>query len=271
MKAKLIFSLVVIVLLLSITKACKEKQKAQPELPPAETFEVKNIEGDSVMEPKNHTEYGYNWWASARIVFVWRYKIGEYAGVPIVAYKEAFNHQPVYTDDEKWLWEYSFTYESKTYGVKLYGYYEDTTASWEMHVSLDNVFQDFVWITGTSNNSGSEGKWIINGSYDEPYPLFDIDWTYNRDDNTRSVKFTVKDDKYIDDEMVGYILYQNDLTGDFDTYYDIMMNEFEDQTQIYYNSKLKNGKIKSEYFDFIGMNDGKWHCWNEQAEDIECN
>ncbi len=240
------------------------KKKTPPDLPPENAFVLNDMEGDTTNLKSMPEGYG-NWFIAAADVAIWTTIIKIGLAVPVTAYVEALKHEPTHVSGDKWLWEYTVNVGLATYTAQLYGEFNaDKGVNWEMHISKSGGFQDFIWFTGSQNAEGTSGQWILYESPTENHQLLQIDWTRNLDDNTGTLKYTNIEPE--GPENGGYIYYGNDQTGDFDAFYDIYNKGKDNLTEIDFNTKYKNGRIK----DFNVFQDSAWHCWDENLLNTDC-
>lgn len=240
------------------------KKKSAPAIPPESTFVLQNIDGDTTA--KSHPEFLYqNFGHAALKVGFWTAISSVALIVPVTAYQKALEQDPQHVEGTKWVWEFQFGVGFNIYTVQLFGETLDDKVEWELHVSLPDVFDDFVWYTGTHDLDGTEGQWILYKSPSEDVPFIQIDWTHNDANNTGTIKYTNIEPEGT--ENGGYIFFGNGQDGDYDAFYDIYNKGIDNLTEIEFNTTANNGRIKSPNFYF----DDAWHCWNEQFLDDYCN
>ncbi len=239
------------------------KKKTPPSLPPESAFIMSDMDSS---QQKTYSDGIGNWLYASTNVAVWTSLIKVGLAVPTAAYVEALKHEPTHVSGDKWLWKYDVNVGFATYHVKLYGTFNsEKGVDWQMEVSKEGGFQDFVWFTGTQNAEGTSGQWILYKSPDENHELLQIDWTRNNDNNTGSLKYTnIEPDGA---ENGGYIYYGNDQGGDYDAYYDIYNKGKDNLTEIDYNTTYHNGRVKDPQF----FGDSLWHCWDENFFNVDCN
>ena len=255
-----LFLLILVSFSLVFMSSCKKK--TPPELPPESAFVLQDMEGDT---SKSLSKSYTNWFYAASDVIIWTTIIKVGLAVPVASYVEALKQEPRHVSGDKWLWEYSVDVAFATYNVKLYGEFNaDKGVNWELYVSKNNDFQDFLWFTGSQNAEGTSGQWILYKSPDENHQLLQIDWTRNIDDNTGTLKYTnIEPDGA---ENGGYIYYGDDQSGDYNAFYDIYNKGKDNLTEIDYNTQFHNGRIK----DYNVFKDSLWHCWDENYLDVDC-
>jgi hypothetical protein len=166
------------------------------------------------------TQENFGW--SAFHVGAWSTIIGVGMIVPVAAFVESFNHDPVQADDGKWQWSYDVTVNPSTevqYTCKLVGWVEDGNVFWEMYISKEGEFTEFMWYSGTHNLPATEGTWTMYQSPSEPNPWLGIEWHHTVSTNTGDLKYTniVPGGA----ENGGYIFYGSDTDMDYDRFYQI--------------------------------------------------
>lgn len=241
--------------------SCKKEYESPPELPPIESFitdfsdfNINKALGDST-----------NWKFAAENVGLWNTLISSRLSVPVASYIEAVNsHTPIYQSDDTWLWEYSFSdLLNNMYTAKLYGTLKTETVNWEMFISKEETYLDFLWYTGISHIDGSKVNWIL---FDDPHSatkLLSIE--YNEiSNNTENIKYT--NIIPVDTETGAYILYGNDRNTDLNAYYHIFNKGKDNLIEIEWNQTSKNGRVK----DFNKFDDNEWHCWDGSLQNTVC-
>lgn len=272
---KNIFKVFVIgIILISFTIiSCDEGEKDEdaPQLPPKESFIIDfsdfNNSSDTLKSTKATLTYK-NWGAAYFQASVWNFIIAVKGIVPVTAFVESFNHQPVYEGVKTWSWTYDYTIGSATYTAKLTGKILETEeVKWEMYISkaaLIGAYTDFKWYEGVARLDRTSGHWILYNNPTDVYELIRIDWTKNWDNNTGGIKYTniVPDGP----ENGGYIAYG--IVGDtvFDAYYEIYNKGKDNLTDIEWNRTTKVGRIS----DPLTFGDEDWHCWDNLLLDIVC-
>lgn len=252
-----IFSLAV---LLSVTSC--EKEPEQIDLPPAESLVM-----DLSQFPKKATKavgksFG-NWFYASGSVFVWNAVIVANVAIPVTAYAEAFNHTPVYLDDNSWEWSYSVVVNDKTYETTLVGSRIDR-ATFSMTMSLSEVggFQNFEWFNGVIRYDHTEADWTLSHSPLNPTDYLQIHYEKDFDTEIRSIRYTVIDPE--NEIYDAYIEYGLDPALDFDAHYIIYKEE--NTSSIEWNTDTKAGHVK----DPLYFQDELWHCWDGLQQDVDC-
>jgi len=243
--------------------SCKNEKEFVPELPPRASFITDFSDFDNNKSISETTKL--NWGHAAGNVFVWNAIITVGLAVPIASYAEAVaNHEPIYQGDDTWLWEYSFPNAKNIYSAKLFGTVSDNSIYWEMFISKDGEYDDFMWYTGTSLLDGSKVNWTLYNKPGDESELLSIEYNKVSEDIGNITYTNIVPNGA---ENGGYIKYGNDSDNDFDSYYQIYNKGLDNLISIEWAHLQKDGRVKDE----IKFQDTEWHCWNENQEDIECD
>lgn len=231
----------------------------KPQIPSISTLSMdfSNFKNDTIISKNESTD---NWYKSALKVINWYSVIYPTQTIPEKALEEAGNYKPVY-EAGSWLWSYTINIEDVEYKVKLYGTVETLKITWDLYISKEGYYTDFLWLTGFQNISGTEGQWQLFKNYSENYDYLQIDWSYNKDEDWRTVKYKNISPGSIDFES--YILYSNSNDSFYDSFFEICKPTDNDTTIISWNSQLKYGKSKSSK-DFF------FKCWDEYYFNVDC-
>ncbi len=204
-----------------------------------------------------------NWTWAATNALVWNTLITFGFAIPVAAFLESFNHEPVRQPDGAWLWDYNFTV-GVFHLAELYGKIEDDEVVWEMYISREGAYTDFLWFFGRSALDGSEGTWTLNQDPDSEIPMIGIEWHRDTEAGTADIKYTniVPGGA----EYGGYIHYGVTGGDPYDAFYDIYNVGKDNHTSIEWNLDDKYGRVKDpEHFGDEG-----WHCWDGLLDDVAC-
>ena len=263
-KFSLLFMLIAFSSTLFLSSCKKEETGDPPDVPP---------EGAFVMDYSSFKENGnkvgdatyLNWTRSVVHVGVWNVILTVGLAVPVAVYVEALKQTPQHHSGKTWLWEYTVKVGLQTYTAQLYGIKDDSEVKWEMYISQEGGFQEFLWYTGTHNLDVTEGQWILRESPTKDHDFLQIDWKRNHTDSTTTITYT----NIIPGgaENGGYIAFSNQESGDLDAFYDIYNKGKDELTEIEWNTDELFGRIKAPHLYF----DEVWHCWSSAQEDIVCD
>jgi hypothetical protein len=205
-----------------------------------------------------------NWAYAAFNVGFWNI-VGFFGlAVPVASFVESFNHTPVQQPDYTWVWTYDVPVGGVVYIVELHGKYIDNGVRWEMYISKQGEYSDFLWYYGESDLPATEGYWVLKNKPAVPTDLLRIDWHRNLADKTSDIKYmnVVPGGS----ENGGFISYAITRATTYDRSYEIFNKGKNETTNIEWNSVTKEGRVK----DALHFGDGNWRCWNSQLVNTEC-
>jgi hypothetical protein len=263
MKRIMLKSVVAIVFLSTLLVSCKkDEKKTSPVLPPQESMlmNFSNFSSAKKSISINDTVGYGNWGASALTVGFWSLAVYINSAIPVAAFKEAFNHQPVSLGDTTWRWAYSID----NYGFKLDAKMNSSSTNWTMYVTktsgLGMNFTDFIWFTGTSSNNGTSATWRLNrGPEFNGRPYLDVTWTKNV-----SLRYTLVDTT---EAGVGnYLEYDKINEAGLDAQFLIRTVDHLNDVDIQWNLANNNGRVKCQKW----YNNLDWHCWDNNHKNTTC-
>jgi len=240
-----------------------------PDLPPQSTFVMDFDEFNQfVLYSPQAGDVGgpmtkQNWGQSVVRIAFWNLALTVTLAVPVAAFVEAFEHDPVQLEDGSWEWTYSITADVE-HTCRLIGNIEENEVSWSMYLTKEGEFTDYLWYSGTHNLPATEGTWTVNRGPDQTNPFMGIEWH-------RTVSTATGDLKYTniipgDAENGGYIFYGSTTDTDYDRFYNIYNKGQDNLAEIEWNFTDKNGRVKDENF----YGDTDWHCWDTNLDDVDC-
>ncbi len=205
-----------------------------------------------------------NWGWAALNVGIWNLIVTVGMAVPVATFAESFNHEPERQPDGSWLWTYDLTVAGIVHTAELYGSIDNDGTDWEMYVSKQGFYQDFLWYSGEADLFLTEGTWTLNKHPEEPIPFIFIEWHRNLQDDTADIKYTniVPESP----ENGGYIFFGTTTDTTHNAFYDIYDKVHDNHSDIEWHRATKDGQVKDP--DHYG--DESWHCWDSSLEDIEC-
>ncbi len=242
--------------------SCKKDLKYPPALPSEETFifviddfELKSLQDTTMV----------NWWRAKSIVKNWNLTILENLSVPISSYLKATKTQnPLYQSDNTWLWEYDFYDGEINYSSKLFGTENTDSVIWEMYITKEGEYNDFLWFSGICFNNNNTVLWKIYDNPDNAEELMSINYNKQSSD-VIDIKFTNISPS--DAENGSYFLLGKSNTDNFNRYFKSFTKTDDKKLEITWSSEIGYGKISS--FDLY--QDSNWHCWDESLKDVDCN
>ena len=205
-----------------------------------------------------------NWsWAAGHIA-VWNSVLTLTLAVPVAAFVEAFNHQPIKQSDGSWLWQYNITVQEALYTAKLNGKTVAEGVEWKMLLTKEGDYTDFEWFTGFSNLPASEGTWMLNKDPNSPSAFLSIEWKRNTQEETADVKYTLLSPALPQDGS--YIFYGKTNEVPLNRFYQIFKAESNNVIDIKWSYESYFGRVK----DSIYFEDTNWHCWDDRLDDTDC-
>ena len=257
--------LVLIFGIVLIFSGCKKEDEPAPELPPESSF-IMNFDDfsnpDDTLNNREITTY-HNWGYAYVNVAVWNTLITVGLAIPVASFLESFHHEAIYHPNaNNWTWTYNFWASLNLFKAELTGYLQADSVVWEMRITRQNHYTDFLWYHGKSSIDRSGGYWTLNEDPLNPSPLLQIDW-FNHAIGTSDIKYTNIEPG--GSENGGYIFYGTTLE-EFERFYDIYNKGQDNLTEIEWSHINKNGRVK----DPNKFGDQDWHCWDVTLEDIIC-
>ncbi len=258
-KGKLLF--VVLFLLTLVFKGCEKDKEEKLQLPPESAFSIDlspfagQVKSTAVPEPGTRTNFA----VAVTTVSFWNAIIAGVVAIPAYSYVKAFEYEPVRVSNDKWKWGYDVSFLGTLYTAELYGEVVGAEVEWEMYVSQQGGFSEFLMYDGRCNIQRTEGYWRLYENPLAPAEFLRIDWTYNWEEQTGTVKYTYT--KEGADTKDNYIEYGITTDTDYNTYYDLYSKPEDKYFKIRYNTTTHEGRIEYE---------GNWYCWNSLLYDVEC-
>jgi hypothetical protein len=271
-----IASLILLVVIALQIGACSENETAltqgdKPVLPPQSSMAIDFNEFPDTNSPSpifkfepTDTILRGNWGWAAIHVGVWSTIIKIGLAIPVAAFAESFNHQPVQQPDGSWLWSYTVNISGIDHTAKLFGKNVTNGIEWRMLLTKAGFYTDFEWFTGFSNTPATEGTWTLNHNPNDPFPFIFIEWSRNVEENTGEVKYT----NIVPNapENGSYIHYgkTNDVT--YNRFFNIFGQEENRLINVEWNYEGHFGRVK----DPMHFGDENWYCWDENLIDTIC-
>jgi hypothetical protein len=211
---------------------------------------------DPVITTPNALGDHSNWVFAALNVGFWN--LAGFVGltIPVTAFVESIKQTPVKQPDGSWIWTYSITVQEVTYTAELHGKYIDSGVRWDMYITKENEYSDFLWYYGESNSGSTQGYWVLKNKPSNPNDLLRIDWHRNPANETGDIKYTniVPGGA----ENGGYISFAVTKGQDPDRSYTIYNKGKNETTYIEWSSVTKTGRVK----DSLHFGDSNWHYWD---------
>ncbi len=256
----------VILLTFCLFAGCEKDKENKLQLPPESAFvmDLSAFNGDqkSVLVASDiNTRNAFA--IAATTVGFWNLILAGVMYVPTVSYIKAFDYQPVRQANNKWLWSYTVDGLLYTYTAKLYGEVVGDHINWEMYLTKSGVYEDFLWYEGVCNTERTEGTWTLYAENpDVQTKAMDIEWTYNWEQKTGSLKYIYA---LPDNNEGNYIEYGITDNTDFNAYYDLHSIPQNTSWHILYNTTTEEGSIS-----VISTGGTEKYCWDSNHDDIVC-
>ena len=205
-----------------------------------------------------------NWGFAALKVGFWSVIIIAGMVIPVAAFVESFKHTPEQQPDYTWVWSYEVEVDGVLHNAELHGKYIDSGVRWDMFISKQNEYSDFLWYYGESDLPATEGFWVLKKSPSDATDLLRIDWRRDLAEGSHDIKYT----NIIPNgpENGGYIFHGVTNDDTYDRFYEIYNKGEDNYTYIEWNYTAKDGRVK----DSRHFNDNDWHCWDSEYFNADC-
>lgn len=242
------------VIIIGITGCEKDKTEEAPDLPPISSMV---INFDSFNTTKTTGSY-VNIGKAVTHVLYWNTMLTLQFAIPVAAYTEAMEQEAERIDNDTWQWSYNVEIEQTTYAILLTADVTGEIVDWEMKVSQEGGFQDFVWYTGSSNVTATTGNWTLFQNPADPSALIEITWNHDYEAETFDVKYeNVSGDDY-DGSYIYYAITEDPV---FNANYEIYNAFSGSSVLVNLNTVTHVGNIT------VGQT---IYCWDENYLDVEC-
>ncbi len=205
-----------------------------------------------------------NWTFAALNVGFWNLVGFIGLAIPVTAFVESIKQTPVKQPDGSWIWTYSITVVGTTYTAELHGKYVSSGVRWDMYITKENEYTDFLWYYGESDSNNTKGYWVLKDKPSNPNDLLRIDWHRNPVNETGVIKYTniVPGGT----ENGGYISFELSQVETYNRAYVIFNKSKNETTYIEWSSTNKAGRVK----DSVHFKDSNWHCWDSNLNNVTC-
>ena len=269
-------SVTVFVLLFSLFVGCGDDgntsaKPTPPEIPPVSSFvmDFSDFIASQEYQPSGSDRARDqmsvdNWSWAATNVLIWNTLITVGLAVPVAAFIESFHHEATRQPDGTWVWDYNFIANHVVHLAELHGRLVDEEVQWEMYISKEGEYTDFLWYSGASDLGATEGTWTLFATPADPAPLVGIEWNRDPGNGTADIKYTniVPEGP----ENGGYIFYGTTGGDPYDAFYDIYNKGLDNHTGIQWNRTTKAGRVA----DPNHFGDSDWRCWTPDHQDASC-
>jgi len=201
-----------------------------------------------------------NWTFAALNVGFWNIVGILGLAIPVASFVESVKQTPVKQPDGSWIWTYSITVSGITYTAKLQGKYTTGGIRWDMYISKQGDFTDFLWYYGESDLGGTHGYWLLKEKPSKPDDLLRIDWNRDPASETGDIKYTNISPGGL--ENGGYISFVVNRQEPYNRIYTIYNKGRNETTYIEWNFTTKAGRVK----DAGHFNNDEWHYWDSNLK-----
>jgi hypothetical protein len=230
------------------------------------TVSLVSLHSQSIPSAANVNALGdrSNWTFAALNVGFWNLAGFVGLAIPVTAFVESIKQTPVKQPDGSWIWTYSITVAGTTYTAELHGKYISSGVRWDMYISKQNEYTDFLWYYGESDTNNTKGYWVLKDKPSNPNDFLRIDWQRNPTNETGDIKYTniVPGGA----ENGGYISFEVSKGETYNSSYVIFNKGKNETTYIEWSSTTKAGHAK----DPLYFKDSNWHCWDSNLNNITC-
>jgi hypothetical protein len=265
---KLTKSILLALSLVFLLSSCGKKADGPaPELPPEasfimdfQDFEDGKMASGRLSEDSTFSNFGF----AATNVLIWNVVITVNGVVPVAAFRESFNHQPEWDRRlQRYVWEYNVTVLGRQYTASLQGWIDGADSRWEMYISQQGGFQNFLWYSGRSAITRANANWTLNKDPYNPTEYIGIEYNANSFNDAR-------------------IRYTNIIPGDAGNggYIEFMIVDDPDRDRAYHIYGAAEDRlieIEWSHFNLVGrvkdevhFGDTDWHCWDAAYLDVNC-
>jgi hypothetical protein len=205
-----------------------------------------------------------NWTFAALNVGFWNLAGFIGLAIPVTSFAESIKQTPVNQPDGSWIWTYSITVAGITYSAELHGKYISSGVRWEMYITKQNEYTDFLWYYGESDTNNTKGYWLLKDKPSNPNDLLRIDWQRNPANETGDIRYTNIVPGGI--ENGGYISFEVSQDEPYNRSYIIYNKGKNETTYIEWSNTTITGRVK----DSIHFKDNNWHCWDSNLNNVTC-
>jgi len=279
---RILTHLLLVMSLLLLIPGCDDVSGA-PTIPPMETFlipfeafpdngasSLASVASLSTHPGEQHpgsralTASQSNWNHAALNVGFWNLAVVVGLAVPVAAFQASFRNIPLQQEDGSWVWSYAVRIGETVHSAKLHGQFITEGVRWDMRISKEGEYEDFLWYYGESDLPATDGFWILKQSPAVPEDLLRIDWSRNVSAETHTIRYTniVPDGP----ENGGYIDARHTDDTPYDRIWDIYNKGQDNHTYIEWSSATGEGRVK----DVQRFGDEEWHCWDGDRLNVVC-
>lgn len=265
-KPHLLQAILFLAIVIVLAESCKKNDDPPPpELLPATSFLMDFADfsdPDDTLHQRSIESYK-NWGRAYSQVVVWNTLLKVGLAVPVASFQQAYNSAGVYhPEDESWVWIYGFKLNGVQHIGELTAFRQNDNVIWEMRISKENHYDNFLWYNGLSTKDQTMGYWILNESPENPNPLIRINWIQNNNGVSGIEYINIKDGSPDEHSYISYGF----ADGELDRHYRIYTMRYDNLTEIEWNHTDFRGRTKDAWH----FEDIDWHCWDTNLQDITC-
>jgi len=243
------------VLVISLAGCEKEKKDEAPPLPPASSMIIDLSVFNTAKGTGSYTNIGM----AIGAVIYWNSVLTIGLAIPVASYEEAFNHEAVRADNDTWQWTYDVVVNDTTYTAVLTADVTEDMVDWEMSVSREDGFQDFIWYTGSCDILATSGTWTLYKSPADPVELMGITWNHDYETETFDIEYLDISGGDYDGSYISFGVTEDPV---FNAYYERYNSVQETTWTINLNTETHEGNISN------GTN---IYCWDADYLDMACD
>ena len=178
--------------------------------------------------------------------------------IPVAAYAEAFNHEPVRVDNDTWKWSYAV---DDIYSAELVADVISDSVYFNMYISKAASYEDVLWFSGKCDVLGTGGTWTINNvNVNNDAAWLSIDWNADYEEETFDIKYTIiiQGGEYEN----SYIKYGITSDTDFNAFYNLYNSKENKTFEVFYNTVTHIGYVTDGIHQY---------CWDEDFVNNDCS
>lgn len=270
----------------SVMQSCQKDEITEPpvevdapELPKLAMFTMPTSEFDPALvdtsglnkNPNRFlTDTYFNWFHAAINLVVWHTVVALNTAAPIAAFQAAFYVQPVFIGNLTFEWAYDYTAPVElgghTYNVSLTGQWNPDFQEvyWEMHLSQEGGYTDFLWYTGTTSVDNNTSQFSLNHQPYNPQNFIQLDYQGDESTGEEHLRFTNIIPSSLD--FGDYIEYHKVPGAPLDRGFNVLADP-GNLLEIQWHETTKEGRVRHEQ----RFGDTDWHCWDGELKDVVCD
>lgn len=240
-----------------------------PALPPPSSFIIDFSDFSSpaptasaraALGPTAHTY----WERSAVVVGAWNAILTSTLAPPAAAFVASFDHQPEWLNGA-WTWPYDFAVRGVPHSARLEARSVAAGIRWEMFISKEGAFTDFLWYSGVSNISGTAGTWSLRRGPTDSTSFWEIAWHRAASGETYDTRYT--NVATGTNDYGSYITYGVTGGTPYDAFFVLVYGVLPNNlTEIEWSRTTKAGRTRDPAFFQVP----DWLCWTSDHANATC-